>query len=142
MTQRLDSDIPFPHGRIVPIGEENDKELTDLSRATQWIPYDRDKFVKSLSARSVEFKSMSERPRKVVWIVSHCYTRSRRHAYAKELQKYIQVDIFGGCGKRYVAILLEKIILQHKPFPNSCRFVPRLGSEAARENKMRLTIRT
>ena len=33
-----------------------------------------------------------------VWIVSNCNTPSRRMEYVREMQKYISVDIYGGCG--------------------------------------------
>ena len=36
----------------------------------------------------------------VAWVVSHCDTSNRRMEYAKELAKYIQVDIFGSCGNK------------------------------------------
>ncbi|KAF8777399.1 Glycoprotein 3-alpha-L-fucosyltransferase A like protein [Argiope bruennichi] len=35
---------------------------------------------------------------KVAWFVSNCAARNRRLQYARELSKYIQVDIFGKCG--------------------------------------------
>jgi hypothetical protein len=35
----------------------------------------------------------------VVWIVSNCNTPSKREKYVKEMQKIINVDIFGRCGK-------------------------------------------
>jgi hypothetical protein len=34
-----------------------------------------------------------------VWIVSNCNTPSKREKYVKEMQKIINVDIFGRCGK-------------------------------------------
>ena len=38
--------------------------------------------------------------KKVAWFVSNCFNvESGRREYAKELQKYINVDIYGGCGK-------------------------------------------
>lgn len=33
-----------------------------------------------------------------MWFISHCKTRSKRELYAKELSKYIDVDIVGDCG--------------------------------------------
>ena len=33
----------------------------------------------------------------VAWMVSNCYTASRRESYVFELQKYIQVDVYGDC---------------------------------------------
>ncbi|XP_076101290.1 4-galactosyl-N-acetylglucosaminide 3-alpha-L-fucosyltransferase 9-like [Mytilus galloprovincialis] len=35
----------------------------------------------------------------IAWVVSHCRTQSKREAYVKELVKYIDVDIYGSCGK-------------------------------------------
>ncbi|XP_037271906.2 glycoprotein 3-alpha-L-fucosyltransferase A [Rhipicephalus microplus] len=38
--------------------------------------------------------------RPVAWIVSNCKSFSRRESYVQELQKFVPVDIFGGCGQR------------------------------------------
>ena len=35
----------------------------------------------------------------VACMVSHCETESKREEYVHELSKYIQVDIYGGCGR-------------------------------------------
>ncbi|CAG2214580.1 FUT-1 [Mytilus edulis] len=43
-------------------------------------------------------KIFKEKNKDIAWIVSHCQTNSRREEYVKELQKYIQVDIYGRCG--------------------------------------------
>ena len=42
---------------------------------------------------------LSSRPGSVAWLVSHCGTPSRRATYASALAKYIDVDIYGACGK-------------------------------------------
>lgn len=36
--------------------------------------------------------------RLVAWFVSNCLAHNERLQYARELQKYIQVDIYGRCG--------------------------------------------
>ncbi|KAL3841347.1 hypothetical protein ACJMK2_019506 [Sinanodonta woodiana] len=36
--------------------------------------------------------------KQVAWFVSNCGARNGRREYANELAKYIQVDIYGGCG--------------------------------------------
>jgi hypothetical protein len=36
----------------------------------------------------------------VAWFVSNCHERNNRQKYAKELQKYIPVDIYGKCGTK------------------------------------------
>ncbi|KAG5320375.1 FUCTA fucosyltransferase, partial [Pseudoatta argentina] len=35
---------------------------------------------------------------RVAWFVSNCHPRNQRMHYARELSKYIQVDIYGACG--------------------------------------------
>jgi hypothetical protein len=35
----------------------------------------------------------------VAWIVSHCKVNSKRMAYVKKMSKYIDIDIYGKCGK-------------------------------------------
>lgn len=35
----------------------------------------------------------------IAWFVSHCSTANRREEYVKKLQRYIQIDIYGRCGK-------------------------------------------
>ena len=42
---------------------------------------------------------LANKTKMAVWPVSHCKTLSQREDYVKELSKYIEVDIFGGCGK-------------------------------------------
>jgi hypothetical protein len=39
-----------------------------------------------------------EKKKSVAWFVSNCDTESKRELYVKELQKYIDVDVFGKCG--------------------------------------------
>ena len=41
---------------------------------------------------------LSNKTRSVVWPVSHCNASSKRDIYAKELSKYIDVDVYGTCG--------------------------------------------
>ena len=36
--------------------------------------------------------------KKVAWFVSHCSTESGRELYVRELQKHIEVDVYGACG--------------------------------------------
>ena len=37
--------------------------------------------------------------KKAAWFVSNCVAGNGRSQYVKELQKYIEVDIYGGCGR-------------------------------------------
>ncbi|XP_046614305.1 glycoprotein 3-alpha-L-fucosyltransferase A isoform X1 [Neodiprion virginianus] len=40
----------------------------------------------------------ANKTRKVAWFVSNCHARNQRLQYARELGKYIPVDIYGACG--------------------------------------------
>ncbi|XP_014229066.1 glycoprotein 3-alpha-L-fucosyltransferase A isoform X2 [Trichogramma pretiosum] len=44
------------------------------------------------------FNYAANKTKKVAWFVSNCHPRNQRMNYAKELSKYIQVDIYGACG--------------------------------------------
>ena len=37
--------------------------------------------------------------RTAAWFVSHCATQARRELYTKKLQKHVDVDVYGKCGK-------------------------------------------
>lgn len=75
MTYRSDADIQVKYGEIVP----------------------RKKSCKSLHT---SYKNVSERTKGAVWLVSNCKTQSRREAYVKELKKFYDVDIYGGCSRK------------------------------------------
>ncbi len=96
MTYRLDSDFPRPYGWAEDL--EHPRHLPPrFSDLEKWAPYDKEAFVKSLPSRPPEFLDLAKRPKSVAWIVSHCRTRSNREGYVREMQKYIDVDIMGGC---------------------------------------------
>ena len=43
----------------------------------------------------------ANKSKSVAWFVSNCGTRNNRLGYAKELGKYIEVDIYGTCGTKH-----------------------------------------
>ena len=43
--------------------------------------------------------STSSKTKMVAWFVSNCRTQGRREKYVSELKKYINVDVYGRCGK-------------------------------------------
>lgn len=49
-------------------------------------------------SRKFNIQSISIMLLQVAWFVSNCHPRNQRMHYAKELSKYIQVDIYGTCG--------------------------------------------
>ena len=75
MTYRRDSDIVLPYATVEKMENET-----------------------NLNTRIVHVDPKSK-PKSVVWVVSHCETDSKRELYVNELNKYIDVDIYGKCGK-------------------------------------------
>lgn len=48
---------------------------------------------------SYDLRNMVQNKKKLVaWFVSNCKTPSAREKYVAELQKYVQVDVYGACG--------------------------------------------
>ncbi|CAH8667718.1 unnamed protein product [Heterobilharzia americana] len=69
----------------------------------------------------------SGKTKMAAWFVTKCNSRSPRNAYAKELSRYIEVDIYGKCGTKYLPRssaadcfkLLEKDYKFYLSFENS-----------------------
>ncbi|CAL1548133.1 unnamed protein product, partial [Lymnaea stagnalis] len=80
VTYRYDSDFWQGYLKVRPKENETteEKKLQDVQR---W----KEKF--------------ANKTKMVAWFVSHCNIQSRREEYAAELSKYIQVDVYGKCGK-------------------------------------------
>uniref|UniRef100_A0A914S7A5 Fucosyltransferase n=1 Tax=Parascaris equorum TaxID=6256 RepID=A0A914S7A5_PAREQ len=80
MTYRRDSDIPFPYGGywIEPAIAKR------LGFVPENLPYDEETI-------------LSGKRKPIFWLVSNCFTKSRREVAVKKLQQYIPVDIFGKC---------------------------------------------
>lgn len=72
MTYRLDSDIPRRHGSLV-------------QKVTKYKMPKKD-FVRN-------------KTRSIAWFVSNCNSVNMREQLADQIQKYIDVDIYGKCGK-------------------------------------------
>ncbi|XP_067947580.1 alpha-(1,3)-fucosyltransferase C-like [Watersipora subatra] len=52
---------------------------------------------------------ITRRSKQIAWLVSNCITSSRREEFVEELQKYIDVDIYGGCSvKKNMPIFSKK----------------------------------
>lgn len=75
MTYRMDSDIPVPYGRT-EIRNKPSKSKIDFY---QWL----------LTKKSDVLVAM---------LSSNCNSNNHRKEYVKELQKFIPVDVYGGCG--------------------------------------------
>lgn len=89
MTYRLDSDILWPYKWIM------DKE-TEMRIAPAEFPQWRKQ---SLNVSDVIPKKLWPHKTKfAAWFVSHCNTLSGREILIKQLQQYIDIDIYGKCG--------------------------------------------
>ena len=92
MSFRLDSDFSRPYGWVEPIGDpfmypptQHNLPKMVPKRGAEVVPADLRQIV-------------ATKTRPVAWVVSNCGTHSQREQYVKELQKFIEVDVFGTCG--------------------------------------------
>ena len=72
--------------------------ITYSRRSSVWMPYRT--FSKKPAGRPVQGNksTISTKTKMVAWLVSNCNTSSNREVYVKELQKYIDIDVYGKCG--------------------------------------------
>uniref|UniRef100_A0A914ZU22 Fucosyltransferase N-terminal domain-containing protein n=1 Tax=Parascaris univalens TaxID=6257 RepID=A0A914ZU22_PARUN len=76
MTYRRDSDIPFPYGGywIEPAIAKR------LGFVPENLPYDEETI-------------LSGKRKPIFWLVSNCFTKSRREVAVKKLQQYVQISL-------------------------------------------------
>lgn len=74
MTYRSDSQVQVKYGEILP----------------------RIKMCNELLSRH---RSVFERPKGAIWMVSNCRTEGKREQYVKELKKFFHVDVYGKCSR-------------------------------------------
>ncbi|KAM3961197.1 glycoprotein 3-alpha-L-fucosyltransferase A [Aphomia sociella] len=75
-TYRRDSDIVAPYER--------------------WVYHDP-----LVTEKDLDKNYAANKTKKVAWFVSNCHARNRRLQYARQLAKYISVDIYGACGSHH-----------------------------------------
>ncbi|XP_045624133.1 glycoprotein 3-alpha-L-fucosyltransferase A [Procambarus clarkii] len=76
MSYRMDSDVPVPYGRTVEMSP-------DEAASYQYVDY---------------FK---QKNKTLALMGSNCGGQNNRYKYVNELKKYIELDLYGGCGKNY-----------------------------------------
>jgi hypothetical protein len=86
-TFKHDSELPLDYKQF----RTWDDVVHDLDYVSEYKKSNALPHITDLSGKNVKKAS-------VVWFVSHCETNSRREAYVRELQKFIDVDIYGECG--------------------------------------------
>ncbi|XP_032783908.2 alpha-(1,3)-fucosyltransferase C [Daphnia magna] len=85
MSYKLNSDVLLLYGRIRP-GPKAPNTLADTHKMMEEMHLP--------PARNYA----ANKTRQVVWMASHCNTKSLRETYVRELSKFISVDVYGGCG--------------------------------------------
>ena len=84
MTYRWDSDLVSPYGYIKPTGNvllhPNDEQMESYLTSRPLVNYAEGK------------------TKIAAWFVSNCASQSKRMEMVRELQKYIDVDVYGDCG--------------------------------------------
>ena len=88
MTYKRNSDFYLPYGRFHqirehPQGKELDMYIKDFGRKNKHI------------AQSVGNRTKLQ----AAWFVSHCATQARREKYAKSMEKFMDVHIYGKCSR-------------------------------------------
>jgi hypothetical protein len=64
----------------------------------------------------------SKKRKFAAWVVSNCETQSNRHLYVKELQRYVQVDVFGKCGSNKTFCEKKSMAECHLSFSDDYKF--------------------
>ncbi|XP_026497268.1 glycoprotein 3-alpha-L-fucosyltransferase A [Vanessa tameamea] len=65
-------------------------------------PYERWVYHDALNTeKDLERNYAANKTKKVAWFVSNCHARNRRLQYARQLSKFIPVDIYGACGSHH-----------------------------------------
>ena len=94
MTYRHDSDVVLNYGNLV------NRTTHEKIIPNSFIKYDENQIINNLTEYGLI--KLEKRTKDVAWIVSNCYTISKREDYVTEMGKYkgLKIDIFGHCGKR------------------------------------------
>lgn len=100
---RDDSDLVTPYSKFVPFSSEagNIKEAIELSHLKRQrernLPTGyRQMILRKYATASDKHKKLIEsKLGRVAWFASNCYSKNDRLEYARELAKYIPVDIYG-----------------------------------------------
>ncbi len=89
MTFRLDSDVSYVYGKIVD-ADTNHIISPLLKNRIKWKRPDNETSLVKI------YKNKTEG---IAQFTSHCVTFSKRHVLVEKLRKYLNVDVYGNCGK-------------------------------------------
>ena len=83
MSYKHNSDILLLYGRVKPKNSAPQNQ------------YEVNKLISKSGRRKKNYAA--SKTKTVAWMVSHCDTFSKRENYVKQMQKYINIDVFGTC---------------------------------------------
>ncbi|XP_055308475.1 glycoprotein 3-alpha-L-fucosyltransferase A-like [Sitodiplosis mosellana] len=94
---RLESPIHWP--QKYPKSIVYNWTITYRHDSTISIPYSKWMYYDPRITHQPQIRNFAKNKTKLVaWMVSNCEAHNDRDAYVRELQKYIQVDVYGACG--------------------------------------------
>jgi alpha-1,3-fucosyltransferase len=92
----MEPPIYSPIEHVYPIMSDTNWVMSYRQDSDIYMPYGSVK--KCEKKKKVDKNVFRYKKKNVVWVVSNCNTTSKRESYVNELQKYIDVDVYGKCG--------------------------------------------
>ena len=98
-TYRQDADVYFPYGHFEkhspkPKRASGIMQIWDYQNLYRETPEAHH----SLTEKTQKNTRTKSKKKLAAWLVSHCETRNYREIFARSLQKYIAIDVYGACG--------------------------------------------
>jgi len=100
-TYTSDADIVAPYGVCLPNRDtirDNPGSITPYIRQLYGPSAESAPWLSVVETIQRSHNRAADKSRLVAWMVSNCYTPSRRATYVKLLKRHIAVDIYGKCG--------------------------------------------
>ena len=96
MTYRFESDVFWPYGYFVE--KRTDRVITPAHQPV-WRQLEADHFDRPFFHNETTVQLIKGKTKMAAWFVSNCnLTPSKRMDVAKQMQKFLSVDIYGKCG--------------------------------------------
>ncbi|XP_029656706.1 glycoprotein 3-alpha-L-fucosyltransferase A-like [Octopus sinensis] len=97
----MTQECPFFNPSVKHLGNKINWTINYRQDSTIVYPYGKFRYFNKSVRQKVQVQNYATgKTKKVAWFVSNCRPSNNRMGYAKELGKYIQVDIYGRCGTK------------------------------------------
>ena len=97
LTYKQDSDAWAPYGIIIPRSLSKEEYLQSLQKGETINTFDS-KYLTTDTTNKDYGQIFDAKTKDVLWLVSHCYSTSKRETYVDMMRQHINVDIYGKCG--------------------------------------------